>query len=87
MMIEFYEFVILQYLTVGNLMYKLIVFVPSSHKELLKNALFIEGAGNQGDYSHCCFEAEGVGQFMPKKEKPVHTLVQSVNWRKLGNLG
>ena len=72
MMIEFYEFVILQYLTVGTKMYKLIVFVPSSHKESLKSALFSEGAGKQGDYSHCCFETEGVGQFMPNNQANPH---------------
>jgi hypothetical protein len=44
---------------------KLIVFVPESSKEELKNALFAAGAGKLGNYSHCCFEQKGKGQFKP----------------------
>ncbi|QEN09880.1 NGG1p interacting factor NIF3 [Oceanispirochaeta crateris] len=46
-------------------MYKLVFFVPSEGKEKLKNALFDAGAGALGNYSRCCWECEGRGQFLP----------------------
>lgn len=46
-------------------MYKLVVFVPLDAKEKVKSALFEQGAGRQGFYSHCCWETEGTGQFKP----------------------
>ena len=48
-------------------MLKLVVFIPSTHKEEVKNALFAAGAGRQGNYSNCSFEVEGVGQFCPNE--------------------
>ncbi len=47
------------------MMYKLIVFVPFSHKELVKESLFEAGAGRYADYDCCCWESKGVGQFRP----------------------
>jgi hypothetical protein len=44
-------------------MYKLIFFVPVSHKELVKNAVFAAGAGKIGNYDCCSFESIGLGQF------------------------
>lgn len=44
---------------------KLIVFVPSDHKEELLNALFEAGAGAIGNYNECSFGTEGVGTFKP----------------------
>ncbi len=46
-------------------MYKLIVFVPESHTEAVKAALFAAGAGRQGDYDCCAWQTLGVGQFRP----------------------
>lgn len=46
-------------------MYKLTVFIPDSHVEIVKNALFTAGAGQIGNYSHCCWQVLGQGQFMP----------------------
>lgn len=43
----------------------LIVYVPESHLESLKAALFAAGAGIQGDYRHCCWQVLGTGQFEP----------------------
>jgi len=45
--------------------YKLVVYVPKSHHEQLLSALFAAGAGHIGDYSHCSFNVEGMGTFMP----------------------
>lgn len=46
-------------------MYKLIVFVPVESIDKFKDELFKAGAGRLGEYSHCCFETKGIGQFMP----------------------
>ena len=46
-------------------MYKLVFFVPESHLEPVKAAVFATGAGKIGDYDCCCFETRGTGQFRP----------------------
>lgn len=46
-------------------MYKVIVFVPHESKEVVKEAMFNAGGGRIGNYDHCCFESEGIGQFRP----------------------
>ncbi len=46
-------------------MYKLVFFVPESHLEAVKTAVFQEGAGQIGDYAECCWQTLGQGQFMP----------------------
>lgn len=42
---------------------KLVVFVPETHENSLKTALFEAGAGSIGNYSHCSFASEGKGSF------------------------
>ncbi len=42
---------------------KLVIFVPISHTENLRNALFNAGAGNIGKYSECSFTLSGEGTF------------------------
>ncbi len=44
---------------------KLVCFVPTSHLEEVRQALFDAGAGNIGNYSSCSFTTEGVGTFQP----------------------
>ncbi|MCR8641961.1 Nif3-like dinuclear metal center hexameric protein [Paenibacillus sp. N1-5-1-14] len=44
---------------------KLVVFVPKTHHEEVQRALFNAGAGHIGQYSHCSFNTEGQGTFMP----------------------
>jgi len=46
-------------------MYKLTFFVPESHLESVKSAVFASGAGRIGDYEACCFQIRGEGQFRP----------------------
>ncbi len=46
---------------------KLVVFVPKDHHEAVQSALFQAGAGWIGDYSHCSFNLEGTGTFMPRE--------------------
>jgi len=47
----------------NELLKKLAVFVPVTHKEKLLEALFAAGAGHIGNYSECSFSAEGTGSF------------------------
>jgi len=49
-------------------MYKLVFFVPASHLDAVKNAVFAAGAGQQGEYEHCCWQTLGYGQFRPSAE-------------------
>ena len=46
-------------------MISLVFYVPESHLEQVKDAVFAAGAGQIGDYSRCCWEVEGRGQFAP----------------------
>ena len=47
----------------GN--FKLVVFVPAESASRLANAVFAAGAGAIGNYSHCGFQVEGTGTFLP----------------------
>ena len=46
-------------------MYKLCVYIPESHLDPVKQALFAAGAGRIGDYDSCCWQVLGRGQFRP----------------------
>ncbi len=46
-------------------MIHLCVYVPISHVEKVKAALFAAGAGRIGDYDCCAWQTEGLGQFRP----------------------
>lgn len=44
-------------------MLNLVIFVPSSHLEIVKSEIFKKGAGTWGNYDCCSFELYGKGQF------------------------
>ncbi len=44
-------------------MYQLCCYVPESHIEIVKQALFAAGAGRIGAYDNCCWQVLGQGQF------------------------
>ncbi|HYQ53283.1 MAG TPA: NGG1p interacting factor NIF3 [Pseudomonas sp.] len=46
-------------------MYKLAFFVPASHVDVVKAAVFAAGGGRIGDYDHCAWQTLGQGQFRP----------------------
>lgn len=46
-------------------MYKICYFVPETHLEQTKSALFEAGAGRVGDYDSCAWQCPGQGQFRP----------------------
>lgn len=49
-------------------MYKLVFYVPPSHLDVTKQAVFNTGAGQIGQYDHCCWQVLGEGQFRPLKD-------------------
>ncbi|HOO71213.1 MAG TPA: YqfO family protein [Spirochaetota bacterium] len=46
-------------------MYKLCFYVPETHVELVKNAVFESGAGRIGNYDSCAWQVRGEGQYRP----------------------
>ncbi len=48
-----------------NQLYKLVFFVPASHVDVVKQAVFAAGGGRLGNYEHCCWQVLGQGQFRP----------------------
>lgn len=46
-------------------LYKLCFYVPESHLERVKTAVFAAGAGRIGNYDSCCWQTMGEGQFRP----------------------
>ena len=46
-------------------LFKITFFVPESHLEPVKTAMFRAGAGKIGDYDQCAWQIKGLGQFRP----------------------
>ena len=46
-------------------LYKVQIFVPKTHVEIVRNAMFSNGAGAIGNYSDCTFSCDGIGTFRP----------------------
>jgi len=46
---------------------KLVVFVPKDHHQKVLDAILNAGAGWIGNYSHCSFNIEGYGTFIPRE--------------------
>lgn len=67
-------------------MLKLIYYVPESHLEITKSAIFDAGAGGIGNYEHCAWQVLGIGQFKAVKGADpfigaLDTLEQIPEWR------
>lgn len=45
---------------------KIVVFVPSSHADVVRKTMGDAGAGKIGNYDHCSFSTAGTGRFLPK---------------------
>lgn len=46
---------------------KLVVYVPEEHAIAVKKAIGDAGAGAIGNYSHCAFSTDGIGEFNPRE--------------------
>ena len=45
--------------------FKIEFYVPESHLDPVKSAMFDAGAGRVGDYDYCAWQTLGSGQFRP----------------------
>ncbi len=45
---------------------KIVVFVPETHTDAVREAMGNAGAGKIGNYSHCTFSSKGIGRFKPE---------------------
>ncbi|MEE9350952.1 MAG: NGG1p interacting factor NIF3 [Thiotrichaceae bacterium] len=46
-------------------MYQLVIYIPQSHCEVVKLAMFEAGAGRYKNYEQCSWQVKGQGQFKP----------------------
>ncbi|MFA5386273.1 MAG: hypothetical protein WC297_01155 [Candidatus Paceibacterota bacterium] len=46
---------------------KIVVFVPESHADVVREAMGKTGAGKLGNYTFCSFSSKGVGRFRPEQ--------------------
>lgn len=51
---------------------KIVVFVPESHTDLVREAIGKAGAGKIGNYSFCSFSSRGIGRFKPEQGADPH---------------
>lgn len=51
---------------------KIAVFVPHTHADEVRDAMANAGAGHIGNYSHCTYNSEGFGTFMPEEGTNPH---------------
>jgi hypothetical protein len=51
---------------------KIVVFVPETHADMVRDAMGSAGAGKIGNYSHCTFSSKGVGRFKPEDGADPH---------------
>ncbi|KKR80213.1 MAG: NGG1p interacting factor 3 protein, NIF3 [Candidatus Daviesbacteria bacterium GW2011_GWA1_41_61] len=44
---------------------KIVVFVPKTHTDIVRQAIGGAGAGKIGLYSHCSYSVDGIGRYKP----------------------
>lgn len=52
--------------------FKLVVFVPLSHADVVREAIGAAGGGKLGNYSFCSFSVRGTGRFKPEAGATPH---------------
>ena len=45
----------------------IVIAVPETHANAMREAMGNAGAGKIGNYSHCSYSTKGIGRFMPDK--------------------
>ncbi len=48
--------------------YKIVLYVPETHAEVVREAIGDAGAGIIGNYTHCTFTIKGTGRFKPNEK-------------------
>jgi hypothetical protein len=51
---------------------KIVVFVPDTHTDVVREAMGKAGAGKIGNYSFCSFSSKGTGRFKPENGANPH---------------
>lgn len=51
---------------------KIVVFVPETHTDIVREAMGNAGAGKIGNYSFCSFSSRGTGRFRPDQGANPH---------------
>lgn len=51
---------------------KIVVFVPETHTNKVREAIGMAGAGKIGNYSFCSFSSKGMGRFKPEQGADPH---------------
>lgn len=51
---------------------KIVLFVPLTHTDKVREAIGKAGGGNIGNYSHCSFSSRGIGRFKPNDKANPH---------------
>ncbi|TSC51818.1 MAG: hypothetical protein LiPW41_765 [Parcubacteria group bacterium LiPW_41] len=46
---------------------KIVVFVPESHTNIVRETIGKAGAGKIGNYTYCSFSSKGIGRFKPEE--------------------
>ena len=46
---------------------KIVVFVPESHADTVRESIGNAGAGKIGNYTFCTFSSKGIGRFKPEQ--------------------
>ena len=50
----------------NSLNVKIVIFVPETHTDIVREAMSKAGAGKIGNYTHCTFSSKGIGRFKPE---------------------
>lgn len=58
---------------------KIVVFVPETDAERVREALGKARAGSIGNYSYCSFSSKGVGSVVEREEKPEYYTTGRIN--------
>ena len=51
---------------------KIVIFVPETHTDIVREAMGKAGAGKIGNYTHCTFSTKGIGRFKPEQGANPH---------------
>jgi len=51
---------------------KIVVFVPETHTDIVREAMSKAGAGKIGNYTYCTFSTKGIGRFKPEQGANPH---------------
>ena len=49
-----------------SMLVKIVVTVPESDADMLRQAIGNAGGGKVGNYTHCSFSSKGIGRFKPE---------------------